>query len=210
MAGRQRIAQLEAALDHRQGLIERKLGIERLLQEIAVAADAPGRDEIAAYQTFCDEVSELLCAWRYPGEGRVSFDERAMDIVVDGDARKLHGKGVRAIMYAAFVIGLMRYCRTRRLPHPGFVVLDSPLTTYRRRGRTLTPDMEPGVGTPDGEAPEDMQRAFFEHLAESAAEYGEQIVLFENKEPPSHVMARIRYEQFTGVPGADRSGFIPV
>jgi len=210
MRSRQRVAQLEAELDHRHGLVEKKLELERLLQELAAVVEAPGRDEEDSYQAFADEVATLLAAWRYPGEGRVSFDEQSMDIIVDGEARKTHGKGVRAIMYAAFVIGLMRYCRAKRLPHPGFVILDSPLTTYRRRGGSPAPDMDPALASGEGEVPGDMQRAFFEHLAYSAAEHGEQIILFENKEPPPDVVARVRYEQFTGVNETGRAGFIPV
>lgn len=209
MTTRQRVVQEEAALDYRHGLLERKVDIERRLQEIEEVADAPVPHHGDAYQAFANTVSELLRAWRYPGEGRATFDERSMDIIVDGEARKTHGKGVRAIMYAAFVIGLMRYCRTQGLPHPGFVVLDSPLTTYRRRGGAPAPDMDPDAGGRDGDAPEDMQRAFFEHLSQSAGELGEQIVLFENKEPPAEVLARVRYEQFTGILGTGRAGFIP-
>jgi hypothetical protein len=209
MTTRQRVVQEEAALDYRHGLLERKVDIERRLQEVEEVADAPVRDHGDVYQAFADMVSVLLRTWQLPGEGRVTFDERSMDIVVDGEARKTHGKGVRAIMYAAFVIGLMRYCRAQGLPHPGFVVLDSPLTTYRRRGGTPAPDMDPDAGGGEGEIPEDMQRAFFEHLATTAADLGEQIILFDNKEPPADVAARVHYEQFTGMQGVGRAGFIP-
>lgn len=208
VGARNHVVQEEAALDHRTGLLEKKLEIERVLQELASGEEAPGRTDEVPYQAFADTVGALLRAWRYPGEGRVTFDERRMDIVVDGGARELHGKGVRAIMYAAFVIGLMRFCRSRSLPHPGFVVLDSPLTTYRRRGGTPLGEMDHDAEG-EGEAPEDMQRAFFENLAESAAELGEQIVLLENKEPPAHVIEHANYVQFTGIPGTGRAGFIP-
>ena len=38
---------------------------------------------------------------------------------------------VRAILHAAFTLSLAQYCFDRDFPHPGFVVLDSPLVTYR-------------------------------------------------------------------------------
>lgn len=219
MASRYRVVQEEAALDHRTGLLEKKLELERLLQEIGVVADASARDDDVPYQALADAVSELLRAWRYPAAGEVHFDDRQMDLVVDGEARQTHGKGIRAIMYAAFTIGLMRFCRSHDLPHPGFVVLDSPLTTYRRRGTAPAADMdsegsaevraEAGADA-EREAPEDMQRAFFEYLADSAGERGEQVVIFENKEPPAEVIARATYVQFTGMAGSGRAGFIPV
>jgi hypothetical protein len=205
---RHQVIQEEAALDHRTGLLEKKLEIERILQELMAVAEAPDRGEVP-YQAFASIVGTLLHAWGFPGECRVTFDERKMDIVVDGGARELHGKGVRAIMYAAFVIGLMRYCRSRRLPHPGFVVLDSPLTTYRRRGESKSGESDPMGAAQAEEAPEDMQRSFFEHLARSSAELGEQIVLFENKEPQASIIPRIHYVQFTGLAGIGRAGFIP-
>ncbi|HEU4564670.1 MAG TPA: AAA family ATPase [Gemmatimonadaceae bacterium] len=226
MATRYQVVQEEAALDHRMGLLEKKLELERLLQEIGAVADAPVREDDVPYQALADAVSELLRAWRYPAAGEVRFDDRRMDLVVDGEARQTHGKGIRAIMYAAFTIGLMRFCRSHDLPHPGFVVLDSPLTTYRRRGTAPSADMDAEAAvageaarTASGaaesaeaerEAPEDMQRAFFEYLADSAGERGEQVVIFENKEPPADVIARARYVQFTGIAGTGRAGFMPV
>lgn len=209
VGARHHVVQLEAALDHRTRLLEKKLEIERLLQELASVEQAPGRTDEVPYQAFADTVGALLRAWRNPGPGRVTFDERRMDIVVDGGSRELHGKGVRAIMYAAFVIGLMRFCRSRNLPHPGFVVLDSPLTTYRRRGGTPAGDVDRDPAEGETEVPEDMQQAFFENLADSAAALGEQVILLENKEPPAHVIERANYVQFTGIPGTGRGGFIP-
>ncbi|MDQ7864054.1 hypothetical protein RCO48_32115 [Peribacillus frigoritolerans] len=50
---------------------------------------------------------------------------------IDSKPTKDYGKGYRAIIYSAFVISLMEYCRDKKMPHPGFVVLDSPLTTYK-------------------------------------------------------------------------------
>jgi hypothetical protein len=51
--------------------------------------------------------------------------------LADDQYRSAHGKGVRAILHAAFTIGLAQYCFDRDIAHPGFVVLDSPLVTYR-------------------------------------------------------------------------------
>ena len=39
-----------------------------------------------------------------------SFNEKEYDIIVDGQPRQSHGKGVRAILYSAFIIGLLKYC----------------------------------------------------------------------------------------------------
>jgi len=60
---------------------------------------------------FCDEIESVLKEWHWEGEGRVEFDESEYDIKVDGQRRQSHGKGVRAILHSAFVIGLLRYCQ---------------------------------------------------------------------------------------------------
>ena len=75
----------------------------------------------AALRRFCAEIEAVLKEWNWNGEGRVEFDDSAYDIVVDGQARQSHGKGVRAILYSAFVIALLRYCYSNGRPHPGVV-----------------------------------------------------------------------------------------
>jgi hypothetical protein len=58
---------------------------------------------------FCAEVEALLKDWGWKGDPRVEFDQRVYYIVIDGQARQTHGKGVRAVLYSAFVIGLLRF-----------------------------------------------------------------------------------------------------
>ncbi len=157
----------------------------------------PGR----ALREFCDEVEAVLKEWRWNGGGRVEFDAGKYDLIVDGQARQSHGKGVRAILYSAFVIGLLRYCARNRRPHPGFVIIDSPLTSYKKRGTQVK-----GV---DGPIDLDVEAAFWDAL--KRVPEGIQIIIVENKEPPDEVATAVHYEWFAGdtaAPG-DRIGFIP-
>lgn len=202
---REQVLQEEAALDHRAGLLERRQDIERALIALLTLPDAPSSVTDAPYNAFASVVGDVLREWRYPAGELVSFDTRAMDVVVGRQARATHGKGVRAIMFSAFVIGLMRYCRARGLPHPGFVVLDSPLTSYRRPGARAV-DADESDNAP---APEDVQNAFFESLASTTEAHREQVIVFENKEPPESVKAMSNYVQFTATEGLGRLGFIP-
>lgn len=75
---------------------------------------------------FCAVVEEILRAWKYPNLGTVSFDSAKADLVIGGQDRANKGKGYRALTYAAFTIGLMKYCRMKNIPHSGLVVLDTP------------------------------------------------------------------------------------
>lgn len=153
-----------------------------------------------ALREFCVAVETVLKDWNWKGEGRVEFDATVYDIIVDGQARQSHGKGVRAILYSAFVIGLLRYCKAKQRPHPGLVVIDSPLTSYKK-GKENT--------AADGPVMADIEAGFWRSL--TANELGAQLIIIENKEPPSEVADAVHYEWFAGDnagPG-DRAGFIP-
>jgi len=155
----------------------------------------------AALLKFCREVEAVLKEWNWEGEGRVEFDEATFDIKVDGQARQSHGKGVRAILYAAFVIALLRYCQDNGRPHLGTVIIDSPLTSYKKRGKPVSEDERINSG---------IEAAFWESLR--YVKSGIQIVVLENKEPPPDVEYAVHYERFAGKeaePG-ERVGFIPL
>jgi hypothetical protein len=151
---------------------------------------------------FCKEVEAVLKEWKWEGEGRVEFDEKSFDIKVDGQTRQSHGAGFRAVLYSAFVIALARYCQKNNLPHPGFVVIDKPLTIYKRQGAK-------DVEGPDNPVSSGVEAAFWESLTKTSKDL--QIIIVENKEPPAAVAVAVHYEWFAGNeagPG-DRVGFIP-
>jgi hypothetical protein len=141
-----------------------------------------------------------LVAWDWlKAPGVVRFDKETLDLVVNDKPRAENGKGVRALFHAAFTIGLMDYCNMRSLPHLGFVVLDSPLTTLKKTRRRTAAAAE--------EVDEPVQVAFFAQLADTGG--SEQIIVLENKEPQKEVQVRINYIQFSGDPNIGRPGFYP-
>lgn len=81
----------------------------------------------AAADAFAQSVESILADWHFPEAGRVHFDPNTRDLVIAGKPRGARGKGLRAITHAAFTLGLLAHCRASRTPHPGFVILDSPL-----------------------------------------------------------------------------------
>ena len=88
------------------------------------------------------EIKSLLIEWdikfasNNDEEISVEFDTKKCDIKVNGRDRSTFGQGIRAILYTAFLIGFMNYCIKNKLQHPGFVVIDSPLTTYKKKKNT--------------------------------------------------------------------------
>ena len=154
----------------------------------------------AALLKFCKEVEAVLKEWNWEGDGRVEFDEAAFDIKVDGQARQSHGKGVRAILYAAFVVALLRYCASNERPHLGTVIIDSPLTSYKKKVKVVSEDERINS---------EIEAAFWESLR--TVKSGIQIIVIENKEPPQDIAYAVHYEKFAGKdaePG-ERVGFIP-
>ena len=147
---------------------------------------------------FCDVVAATLKAWKYPITGSVAFDPDKFDLVLGNQDRGSMGKGHRAITHAAFIVSLMRYCRMQDLPHPGFVVLDSPLNPYR--GKSMGIDLDAPVN-------EEVKAAFYEDLAADTS--GDQFIVFENIPPPAHLRDQITYAHFTDNAENGRQGFFP-
>lgn len=86
------------------------------------------------------EIQSLIKEWeiefdkdsKLQNELIVEFDTDICDIKVNGRPRSSFGQGVRAILYTAFLVGFLKYCIKNDLQHPGFTVIDSPLTTYKK------------------------------------------------------------------------------
>jgi len=140
------------------------------------------------------KIEEVLRGWQFPGLQRVTFNEADQDILISGRRRSDHGKGVRAITHAAFTIGLMYYCIDKLMPHPGVVVIDSPLVVYRE------PD------TDEAGFSRTLKDMVYSFLA--SQENRGQIILLENEDPPAELPDSPTIIRFTGAPHG-RSGFIP-
>src|SRR3546814_3146411 len=127
-----------------------------------------------------DLVSTVLRAWRFPGECQTFFDiEGDFDLIIDGKRSRNNGKGVRAITHAAFKVALLTFCRSRGLPHSGFLVLDMPLITYRDPIRSRAGAIEADEAVIQQS---DLKERMFEHIG-SLSELG-QFIIFDNADPP--------------------------
>ena len=142
----------------------------------------------------CRQIASLLDRWGAADAPSVSFHEKSADLLVDGRRRVSHGKGVRAVMCAAYVIGIMQHNLLDEGGHPGFVVLDTPLNPYKAAD-----------ATDDGEVTSSVKDSFYRDLCET--QIG-QVVVFENTAPPKDVQGRCNYIHFSGS-SIGRQGFIP-
>ncbi len=103
----------------------------------------------------------------------MTFSEADWDIVISGRRRASHGKGVRAVLHAAFSLGLLGYCISNTISYPNFIVIDSPLVVYRE------PD------TSDDSMKLDVKDAFYNDIASSFSEA--QVIILENENPPTEL-----------------------
>jgi hypothetical protein len=151
---------------------------------------------------FSEQIRRALAQWQLPAADEVAFSLDTNDVHVQGKPRSARGKGMRAILHAAFTVGLAEYCSAANLPHPGFIVLDSPLVTYR----------EPGTGraVPESDEPvsSTVAASFFQELS---ATFSGQAIVVENTSPPAGLNSddAVRYEFFSGRAGDGRFGFFP-
>jgi hypothetical protein len=149
-------------------------------------------------------VKSVLTEWRFPDADKVQFDVEAMDITVAGKLRAANGKGVRAILHAAFNVAIVVFCIDNNLPYPGFLVLDTPLLTYREpmtsRYGELSDDEKVLKKT-------GLAEHFYKHLASLKDKV--QFIVIENSDPPIAIRDIACIETFSGLEGNGRFGLLP-
>jgi hypothetical protein len=90
----------------------------------------------------------------------------------------------------------MEFSRQNDTPHPGFVILDSPLLSYRE---------------PDSQADDlrgtDLDTCLYEYLEKRDRD--RQVIIIENTDPPADIQTSSQATRFTGLPTIGRFGFFP-
>ncbi|MEW5096556.1 hypothetical protein [Clavibacter michiganensis] len=172
-------------------------GMRRLVDLDAGAESPEGAQALSG--RVVDDISaglvETLTAWGYEGAKSVRFDLSTKDIWVNGQPRSSHGKGVRALLHAAFTVAVAQYCLERDLPHPGFIVLDSPLVTFRAADVVIDGDVV------------DAQVAslFYQDLADR---FLGQVIVLENVDVPEGLGVDVSITKFSGDEKVGRFGFL--
>jgi hypothetical protein len=201
-----RLLETRAEVRQAMGLVERIADLRHKRADAEAALGTAGRnpDERpglppASVQAFSASVDELLVAWHFPHEKPVYFDERGQDLVLGSRRRGEQGKGLRALTHAAFSLGLEQTCRNLHLPAIGFVVLDSPLVTFREAEAE-----EEGL---DAGTRLEVKRAFYRDLATRVRT--DQVIVVENEDPEVELRTAIVSHIFTKRADQGRAGFFP-
>lgn len=143
---------------------------------------------------------EILRQWSFSEESTVHYSTSERDLVVDQRVRRVRGKGVRSILRALFNVSLAEYCIRRDYRHPGFVILDSPVVTYRQPG-------DPEFSGEEETISMNVVDAFYVYLQN---QFGGQSIILENKSPVSPLPEGSREYFFGGTAAVtQRTGFYP-
>lgn len=178
-------------------LEDRKLKLEADTGLDGASANLPDADlSTSTTDKFAELALSILRSWHFPDISRVHFDMKTKDLVINGKDRISYGKGLRAITHSAFTFGILEYCRQNDTPHPGFVILDSPLLSYR----------EPESADDDLRGT-DLITHFYAHLGAVPAD--RQAIIIENTDPPPEVIASSQAHRFSGSLEVGRFGFFP-
>ncbi len=141
-------------------------------------------------------IASFLEEWGLVDHPAVHFNNDTRDFVINGKHRSSNGKGHRAITHAAASLGLLKLTEAKSLPHPGFVILDSPLLAYEK------PENED-----DDLSGTDVNLRFLQSLA---AWTSTQTIILENKKsvPPEFSEGQ-GITRFTKSETIGRYGFFP-
>ena len=147
--------------------------------------------------SLSDKISSILNEWNFPGECKVVFDKGSSDFIIDGKPRGSRGKGLRSITHAAVSLGLLEYAQENSLPHPGFLVLDSPLLAY------FAPEGDDDLLLRGS----NLKERFYEYLIRHHNS-DSQIVVIENQHPPLEALQNVHLTIFTNNPHEGRAGLL--
>lgn len=118
---------------YRQELVSVEGDIVAYSEKVKRIAPRAGVRNSTQYDAYCSSIESVLKSWGFPGEINLSFDNDTLDLYINEKSRSDWGKGYRAFIMSAMVVGLMRYCCENDRPHPGFVIIDSPLVSLKER-----------------------------------------------------------------------------
>jgi len=128
-------------------------------------------------------IKEILLDIKFDYSTEVGFSDKELDFTFGEKRRKDFGKGYRAILYAVFIISMLKYLKTK--PYQiGFAIIDTPLNPYK-------PDDEDDGGMVNN----NLANNFYRYLADNIKD--EQVILIENTDIPDDIVDRVNYKKFS-------------
>jgi hypothetical protein len=144
----------------------------------------------ASLTPLSKSIKSVLKGYNYPKLIDVSYSEAKNDFVISGEDRNLSGKGVRAIIYSAFIVALQELILKKEYSI-GVPIIDSPLVSYKK------PE---NIGAE--RISDDLAMDFYRYICNQSDL--EQIIVIENEVPPIDIKGNINHIKYTR-----ENGFIP-
>jgi hypothetical protein len=141
-------------------------------------------------------ILNLLHDWGFESIQSISFDTKDYDIRIDNRRRLSFGMGTRSVFMTAFAIAIMEHSLSIKAPHPGVLVIDSPLKTYYEKRKSDDPSVELVT----------VRDRFYKWFAGWQGEG--QIVILENAIPSKSTRSE-EWTEFTDDDEIGRQGFYP-
>ncbi|MFJ6610030.1 hypothetical protein ACIQPT_07085 [Streptomyces sp. NPDC091289] len=185
-------AQIEELRARRMGLAE------RVIQNSKSATPSIDARTIAE---FIEVMQQSLHAWNVPDVEHISYSEGKAEFRINGRPHSSRGKGMRAILHASLTVSLANYCFGKDLPHPGFVILDSPVVAYRGpAGRESAEEQAEEMLSPS------VAGNLYRYMD---VDFPGQAIVIENVDPNVKIGDGVVDYEFTRADGIGRYGFFP-
>lgn len=120
------------------------------------------------------------------------ISDNEIDFSINEKSRFNYGKGLRGLIASIFYTALLKYCIENKIPHPGFIVIDSPVNALSE-----TDEKE--------KMPSSLKNNFLRYLADNFKD--NQIIIIENKTVPDDIIKDINLIEFTRETNVGRYGF---
>lgn len=121
-----------------------------------------------------------------------NYGSQEVDFTINGSDRKSLGKGYRSLINSIFYCTLLIYSRENNRPHPGNIILDSPVLTFKD-----TLDEE--------KVPKSSINNFYNFLIDNFI--NEQVIIIENDFVHTNITGNYNLQEFTGKKKEGRVGF---
>lgn len=142
-----------------------------------VSDEEIGTDFIENRDELCRLMSKRLEEWEFDNTVNILFDESINDFIVNDKKRSAYGKGYRAIIRVAYALTLFDYLHAKQIGSPGFMIIDSPFTTYTGRDEIVDDDVK---------VSDNIIKAFYNDVTKKYK--NNQIIIMENDRAPENAM----------------------
>jgi len=186
-----KIKTLKGKLD---SYITQRDAIQKIIDDDKISKKTANYDELTVtlLDPIITEIKSILVEMEFDNinDKNISYSEELLDFSIGKKNRKAFGKGYRAILYAVFIISLLKYLKTKSY-QIGFAMIDSPLNPYKA-----------GEKKDDGVVPNNLGEQFYRYLYKNIKD--EQVILIENTAIPDDLKENVNYKVFD-----KENGFLP-